>query len=184
MDGLVKLFQRACLPSPPFMKKAHHFIKTAILQLVDSFYPLFKRFMPLQTFRYAACGGGNTVLGFILYTLSYKLIFKDESFDLGFYVIKSHNASLILAFLVNFPVGFFLMKYVVFVDSSIRGHIQLLRYFFVFVSNLFLNYLLLDSLVVRLGVNAILAQVISTVIVIVISYLLQRHFTFKVKAKE
>ena len=75
------------------------------------------------------------------------------------------------------------MKYVVFIESSIRGHVQLMRYFFVFVSNLFLNYLLLEVLVVKMNVNAILAQVISTIFVIVISYMLQRHFTFKVKGK-
>ena len=183
MEVDLKLFHWAYLPSPPVMNKVHHIVKVAILQVVDSFYPLFKRLMPLQTFRYAACGGGNTILGFIIYTLSYKFIFNDATFDVGFYVIKSHNASLILAFLINFPVGFFLMKYVVFIESSIRGHVQLMRYFFVFVSNLFLNYLLLEVLVVKMNVNAILAQVISTIFVIVISYMLQRHFTFKVKGK-
>jgi putative flippase GtrA len=137
--------------------------------------------MPLQTFRYASCGGGNTLLGFIIYTISYKYIFREQVFDLGFYAFKPHIASLILAFLINFPVGFLLMKFVVFVDSNIRGRVQLLRYFFVFVSNLFLNYILLKVLVEYAYVNAILAQVIATAVVITISYLLQRHFTFKVE---
>jgi putative flippase GtrA len=137
--------------------------------------------MSLQTFRYASCGGGNTMLGFLIYSISYKLIFRQQVFDLGFYAFKPHIAALIVSFLVNFPVGFILMKYVVFVDSTIRGRIQLFRYFFVFISNLFLNYILLKIMVEYLYVNAILAQVISTAIVITISYLLQRHFTFKVE---
>ncbi len=140
--------------------------------------------MPLQTFRYAACGGGNTLLGFLIYSVGYKFIFREAVFDMGFYAFKPHIASLILAFLVNFPVGFLLMKYVVFVDSNIRGRVQLFRYFFVFVSNLFLNYILLKVLVEYLYVNAILAQVIATAVVITISYLLQRHFTFKVEQTE
>jgi len=140
--------------------------------------------MPLQTFRYAACGGGNTVLGFLIYTISYKIIFHEAVFDMGFYAFKPHIASLIVSFLINFPVGFILMKYVVFVDSNIKGRIQLFRYFFVFISNLFLNYLMLKILVEYLYVNAILAQVISTAVVITISYLLQRHFTFKVEPPE
>jgi putative flippase GtrA len=135
--------------------------------------------MPLQTFRYAACGGGNTLLGFLIYSVSYKTIFKNDVLDMGFYAIKSHNASLLVAFLINFPVGFLLMKYVVFIDSPMKGRIQLFRYFFVFICNLFLNYFILNLLVVRLHVNAIFAQVISTAIIITISYLLQRHFTFK-----
>ena len=73
------------------------------------------------------------------------------------------------------------MKYVVFIDSNLKGRIQLFRYFFVFVSNLFVNYLLLKLLVEILHVNAIIAQVISTAVVITTSYLLQRHFTFKVE---
>ena len=81
-------------------------------------------------------------------------------------------------------IGFFLMKYVVFHDSNIRGRVQLFRYFFVFVSNLFINYILLKILVEYLNVYAILAQVISTTVVIIISYLLQRHFTFKIEQPE
>jgi putative flippase GtrA len=73
------------------------------------------------------------------------------------------------------------MKYVVFVDSTIRGRVQLFRYFFVFVSNLFINYLLLKIFVENIHLNAILSQVISTVVVVTISYLLQRHFTFKIE---
>ncbi len=137
--------------------------------------------MPLQTFRYASCGGGNTLLGFIIYSVSYKYIFRERVLDLGFYAFKPHIASLILAFLINFPVGFILMKFVVFIDSNIRGRVQLFRYFFVFVSNLFLNYLLLKALVEYLYINAIIAQLIATAVVITTSYLLQKHYSFKVE---
>lgn len=137
--------------------------------------------MPLQTFRYAACGGGNTVLGFLLYSFSYTFLFHKQVVNLGFYAFKPHVAALIFSFLINFPVGFLLMKFVVFIDSNIRGRVQLFRYFFVFISNLFINYVLLRFLVEYLHLNAIIAQVLSTTVVIIISYLLQRHFTFKVE---
>jgi len=164
--------------------KKKYVITNVVTNTVDFFYLPFKRWMPLQTFRYAACGGGNTVLGFLIYTVCYKYIFKAKIFHLGFYAFKPHIASLFVAFLINFPVGFVLMKFVVFVDSNIRGRIQLFRYFFVFVSNLFLNYILLKALVEYLYVNAIVAQVIATAVVVTISYLLQRHFTFKVEQTE
>ncbi len=158
--------------------------KKWLLSFIDFFYPPFSRIMPAQTFRYAACGGANTLLGFLIYTFSYKVLYKERVFDLGFYAFKPHIASLITAFLINFPLGFILMKYLVFVDSNIRGRVQLFRYFFVFASNLVLNYVLLKILVEYLYMNAILAQVISTAVVITVSYLLQRHFTFKIRPAE
>ncbi|MEP6746583.1 MAG: GtrA family protein [Bacteroidota bacterium] len=156
-------------------------VHNQITGIIDFFYQPFKKWLPLQTFRYAACGGGNTVLGFLLYTISFKFIFHEQVFNLGFYSFKPHNAALIFSFLINFPVGFLLMKFVVFIDSTIRGRVQLFRYFFVFASNLVLNYYLLKLLVEYLHMNAIVAQLISTAVVITISYLLQRHFTFKVE---
>jgi putative flippase GtrA len=155
-----------------------------VTNLIDFFYPPFKKWMPLQTFRYAACGGGNTLLGFVIYTVCYQYIFRGKVVNIGLYAFQPHSASLIVSFLINFPVGFFLMKFVVFIDSNIKGRIQLFRYFFVFVSNLVLNYALLKMLVDGMKMNAILAQVIATTLVVTISYLLQRHFTFKVEQTE
>jgi putative flippase GtrA len=158
--------------------------KKWVISFIDFFYPPFSKVMPLQTFRYAACGGANTVLGFLIYSIAWKFIFKEHILHIGGFALTSYVASLILAFLINFPLGFILMKYVVFIDSNIRGHIQFFRYFFVFISNLVLNYFLLKVLVERVYINAILAQLISTAIVIFVSYLLQRHFTFKVEKTE
>lgn len=156
-------------------------VHNQITAFIDFFYQPFKKWLPLQTFRYASCGGANMVLGFLVYTASYKYLFREKVVNFGFYAFKPHIASLFLSFLVSFPLGFLLNKYVVFVDSTIRGRVQLFRYFFVFVSNLFINYLLLKVLVEYIHLNAILSQVIATVVVVTISYLLQRHFTFKVE---
>ncbi len=155
-----------------------------ITAVIDFFYIPFRKVVPLQTFRYAACGGGNTVLGFLLYSLSFKFLFREQVLDMGFYAFKPHMAALIFSFLINFPVGFLLMKYVVFVASNLKGRVQLLRYFFVFLSNLVLNYFLLKVLVEYLHVYAIFAQIMATTVVIVTSYLLQRHFSFKTERTE
>jgi putative flippase GtrA len=155
-----------------------------ITSIVDFFHPPFRKLMPLQTFRYAACGGGNTILGFLLYSVSFKYIFEERVFNLGFFAFKPHIASLIFAFVINFPVGFLLMKYVVFVESNLKGRVQLFRYFFVFISNLVLNYFLLKILVEYLHLYAIFAQIIATSVVIITSYLLQRHFSFKTESTE
>jgi putative flippase GtrA len=137
--------------------------------------------MPEQTFRYAACGGANTVLGLAVYFIFYQYIFKGEVFDFGFFAFKPHIAALLVSFCINFIVGFLLMKYVVFVDSNLRGRIQLLRYFLSFAFNLVINYGLLKLFVEVWEMNALVSQLITTCIVILISYLSQKHFTFKVK---
>ena len=155
-----------------------------ILNIIDFFYPPFKKLMPIQTFRYAACGGGNTVLGLLIYALGYKYLLHEQGLDLQFYAFEGHTAALILSTSVNFPLGFLLNKYVVFSESNLKGRIQLFRYLVFFVFCLFLNYVLLKFLVEALQWPAILSQIFTTAVVIVVSYLTQKHFTFRVERKD
>ena len=140
--------------------------------------------MPLQTFRYAVCGGANALLGLVLYFVFFKIVLKEKDLDLGFYAFKSHIAALFLSFCINFPFGFFLMKYVVFNNSNVKGKIQLVRYFALYLFTLLLNYLLLKIFVERFYIYPVVAQVLTAAIVITISYLTQRNFTFKIKDAE
>jgi len=135
--------------------------------------------MPLQTFRYAVSGAGNTFLGLLSYYVTYKFILQGQDFHFGFYALKSHVAALAVSFVVSFLVGFFLMKYVVFDDSRIRGRVQLFRYLLVCVFNLTINFVLLKILVEVWGVYPVFAQIGTTVVVVLVSYLAQRHFSFK-----
>jgi putative flippase GtrA len=155
--------------------------KDKIIALIDFFYPLFRRLMPLQTFRYAACGGGNTILAIIVFNLSNTLLFEGDNVDLGFVVLKSYNAALFVSFCVSFTVGFLLMKYVVFTASNIKGRVQLFRYLVSYLVNLALSYFLMKILVEYASINATVAQLITTVVVIALGYLTQKHFSFGTK---
>lgn len=155
--------------------------KDKIIAFIDFFYPPFRKLMPEQTFRYAVCGGANTVLGLVIYFISYQYIFEKENFDFGFFAFKPHIAALFVSFCINFVVGFALMKFVVFVDSNLKGRIQLFRYFVAFAFNLVLNYLLLKLFVELMYMNALISQLITTCIVVAVSYLSQKHFSFKTK---
>jgi putative flippase GtrA len=135
--------------------------------------------MNLQTFRYAASGGANTLLGLVIYYISFKYIFAEKVFDFGFYAFESHIAALVASFCITFPVGFFMSKYVVFGDSKMKGRIQLFRYFMVCLFNLGLNYILLKVLVEKIYIYPVLAQVITIALVVVFSYVAQRNFSFK-----
>ncbi len=135
--------------------------------------------MPLQTFRYAACGGGNTLMGLTLYTVIHEYTLKGRNLDLGFLVLSPHIAALLISCTATFIVGFFLMKYVVFTNSNLRGRIQLFRYFLSFFTNLVINYFLLKCFVDLWHWDAIASQVLTTIVVIAVSYLSQKHFTFR-----
>lgn len=137
--------------------------------------------MGLQTFRYAAAGGINTILGLIVYYIGFRFILHQENLELGFYTLTPHSAALFMSFCISFPFGFFLMKFVVFGNSTVRGKTQLVRYFISYILSLFINYVLLKFQVEVLHIYAIFAQLISTAVVISISYFVQRHYSFKIK---
>ena len=166
------------------MKRHIYNARDFILPVIDFFYPPFRKVMNLQTFRYAASGGANTLLGFLIYFISYRYILEEKQFHFGFYAFKSHTAALFISFLVTFPIGFFMAKYVVFNDSQMKGRVQLFRYFMICIFNLALNYILLKILVERAHIYPVFAQILTTSIVILFSYLAQRHFSFKAEGTE
>lgn len=166
------------------MRKHIHSARDRVLPLIDFFYPPFKKFMGLQTFRYSASGGINTALGFIIFYIGFKFIFKEQPVDLSFYVFKSHSAALLLSFCICFPFGFFLMKYIVFTDSKMKGKVQLFRYFMLYAFNLGLNYILLRLFVESLKIYPTFAQIITTFIIVLFSYVVQRNFTFRIRNTE
>ena len=150
-----------------------------IVQLLDWLYPFFKRLMPKQTFMYAACGGGNTLLGLFSFFISYNFIFKKQLVHLPFITFSPHIAAMIVSFLVTFPLGFYLARYVVFSTSTLRGRHQLVRYFGTAIGSVILNYINLKILVEIFHFYPTISQIINTIIVIAFSYLMQKHFAFK-----
>jgi putative flippase GtrA len=135
--------------------------------------------MPLQTFRYAACGGGNMLLGLSIYYILFNYVFIHGYATLGKFAFESYNVSLFFSSTTSFIVGFLLNKYVVFTTSYLKGRIQLFRYFLSFSSNLILNYFLLKLFVKVLHLDEFLAQVISTCICVSLAFATQKYFTFK-----
>src|SRR5688500_5730503 len=99
------------------MLAVHYKIRSGILSLIDFFYPLFKRFMTLQTYRYAACGGGNTALTIFIFFIAHNFILQKKVLHLGPVAISSHVAAFLIAFCVTFPIGFYLSMFVVFQGS-------------------------------------------------------------------
>lgn len=165
------------------MKELHYTIRRNILNIIDLFYPLFKKVMTLQMYRYAACGGGNTVLNIFLYFITYNFVLQKQILHLGIVAISPHIAAFLIAFFLTFPIGFYLSMYVVFQGSILKRRVQLLRYFMVAIGCIILNYIFLKIFVEILGFYPTPSMIATTGIVITFSYLSQRYFSFRV-AKE
>src|SRR4051812_18701153 len=133
------------------MVKLHFWMRKTILQVVDFFYPPFKKIMPLQTFRYAACGGANMALNILVYFIAFHYILHEQILHTPFIAISGHIAAYIISFCVTFPIGFYLSLFVVFPESYLRKRIQLLRYFIVVIVCILLNYMFLKLFVDVLG---------------------------------
>lgn len=164
------------------MRQIHNSVRKTIFSALDIFYPVFRRFMPIQTYHYAACGGSNTLFNIFLYHMFYNFVLHKEVLHVGVLAFKPHVAAFIMAFFITFPIGFYLSMYVVFQGSYLRRRIQLIRYFMVAMACVGLNYFLLKFFIETLGwyEHPTLALMATAVIVVTFSYVSQRFFSFRV----
>jgi putative flippase GtrA len=150
-----------------------------VTSIIDFFYPPFRKFIPIQTFRYIACGGGNTLLDIVIFFISYNFILNKQVVDLGFFAVSPHIMAFIIAFVVSFPTGFFLMRNVVFHDSTLHGRVQLFRYFLLVAVCILMNYIFIKLFVEHFNIYPTIAKILTTFIVVSFSYISQKKFTFK-----
>jgi putative flippase GtrA len=155
-------------------------MKDRVITIIDFFYiPPVRRLMPLQTFRYAACGGANTVLDIFIYFLAYNFILEKQIIFTPAGPVSPHVAAFLIAFAVSFPTGYLLNRYIVFPGSVLRGRIQLLRYFMLVTVCILLNYIFIKLFVEQFHIYPTVSKILTTVIVVSFSYLTQKKFTFK-----
>jgi putative flippase GtrA len=156
-------------------------VKNLINAVIDFFYPYFRRFMPLQTFRYAACGGGNTVLDILLYAISYNFIFKNKFIHVPVIGIQMspYIAAFLTSFTITFPLGFFMSRAIVFPGSTLRGRVQLFRYSLLVISCIALNYIFIKLFVEQCHLFPTVSKILTTLIVVAFSFITQKKFTFK-----
>ena len=161
-----------------------------ITKIIDFFYRPFSRWFSPQLFRYAACGGGNMVLDWVLYFLIYNFVIGHqllyitlpfrEGLGVGF-CITPHIATLCIVFPITLLTGFWLNKYVTFTQSNLRGSKQLMRYIAIVALNLAVNYFGLKLCVECFGWYPTPSKMFITLITIAISYFGQKYYSFRVK---
>ena len=162
-------------------------IAQIITKIIDFVYSPFQKYVPKELFRYAACGGGNMVLDWVLYFLTYNFIIGHELVSIQFsvfsfqytQVLTPHIASLCIVFPITLLTGFWLNKFVTFTQSSLHTARQLARYIMIVAVNLAVNYFGLKILVETVGWYPTPSKICITLFTVLISFLGQKYFTFR-----
>jgi putative flippase GtrA len=161
-------------------------MRSIIIHILDFFYPIVRRFIPKETYYYAACGVGNLVLSWFLFFFFYQIVFHKEVshfyvswFGYKHIALSAYTLSSACCFCISFSIGFLLMKYVVFTESELKGFVQLFRYGLSSLASSILSWLFLKFLIETLNVFPSIANVLASCIVVIFSYIMQRKFTFK-----
>ena len=144
--------------------------------------------MSKQLFRYAACGGGNMVLDWVLYFLIYNFVIGHDLVNIQFTIsnlqfaqaITPHIATLCIVFPITLLTGFWLQKYVTFTASQLNGWRQLGRYILIVALNLAINYFGLKLCVEVFGWYPTPSKMVITIVTVIISYLGQKYYTFRI----
>ena len=178
-----------CCIFVPANKINMHRLAQIITNIIDFFYRPFAKWMPQQLFCYAACGGGNMVLDWVLYFLIYNFVIGHELINLQFtfynlqfaQAITPHIATLCIVFPITLLTGFWLQKYVTFTQSNLHGARQLIRYITIVAINLAINYFGLKLCVEVWGWYPTPSKMCITLVTVAVSYLGQKYYTFATK---
>jgi len=98
---------------------------------------------------------------------------------MGTFAFKSYVVAFIISFCLTFPVGFYLSRYVVWQQTETKKRIQFFRYFLIVAACVGLNYILLNVFIQEFHWWPFVSKLVTTVIVVVFSYLTQRNFSFR-----
>lgn len=165
-------------------------IAQIITQIIDFFYQPVQKWLPRELFRYAACGGANMVLDWVLYFVMYNFVIGHELVYITLpsimggvkdrlICITPHIATLCIVFPITLLTGFWLNKYVTFTQSTLRGSRQLLRYILIVAVNLLVNYVGLKFLVETCYWYPTPSKIFITLITIVVSFIGQKYYSFR-----
>jgi putative flippase GtrA len=160
-------------------------IPQLIHRLLKLFYPLVKKIMPYQVYAYLAVGAANTIFNIILFAVCYWLLKSSQWSVAGVTVnMLSVEIATVISFAASVVTGFWLSKNFAFTNSGSgkkETQKQFGKYFLVSLQGQFADYLITKGLIVFLVMDGTVAYILSTIIMLILNYFLQKHFTFRRK---
>ena len=155
-------------------------MKNLINRILELLYPPFKRLMNFSVFAYLSLGAVNTVLNIALFALFYQIILIKSEYLIFDRPIESYTISLVYAFLLTIPSGYWLAKHFAFkTENSASTASSFIKYSMVVTQGLISDFLLMKLMIEVMDIHPTIAKVNSTVIVLTANYILQKYFTFK-----
>ena len=148
---------------------------------LDIFYPLVSKLMDKTTYYYAVAGSTNLVLGWLMFAVLDLYVFQNKIITLPLFDHPVHSYTVVagICAVFSFLFGFTMMRYVVFTESQLKGRVQFFRYGLSALISATVNWILIKLMVDTFAWNATLCNVFASVVVVTISYFLQRKFSFK-----
>ena len=164
-------------------------VKNIINYFLKLFYPLFKKVMPYQVYAYLAVGAANTLFNIGMFTAFYLLISHSSGFLIFSFNCKNLAVEFatIISFLLSVFSGFWLSKTFAFTEASNEKREktkQFGKYFLVSLQGQFSDYLITKGLIIFLLIDPTTAYLISTLIMLILNYFLQKYYTFSIRNKE
>lgn len=163
---------------------------SVLTRFVDRFHVGILRHIPLQTFRYLACGGLNFGVYIAVYAVSYNFVFAKRVVDLGVWgtaghiALSPHIAALGIALPLNVLAGFWLQRNISFRLSPLRRGVQFSRYVATTIVLLVVTYCLTKLFVDGMGIFPTVAQAMIYTLTAVFGFAAQKHFTFRGARKD
>ena len=114
----------------------------------------------------------------VLYFIFFHFVLGKQEIDLFFIVLSPHIASLFFVFPITFVTGFLLNKFITFQDSDLSGKTQFIRYLLVAIGAIVLSYICMKILVDSMCFYPTISRLLTMVISVIYSYLLQSRFRF------
>lgn len=154
-------------------------LKQFINQILEFFYPFMRKWMPFQVFSYLSVGAANTIFNIGLFVLSFYFLTLNE--NIFIYKVALELAT-IFSFIVTVISGFWLSKTFAFKEASnekMEKRKQFGKYVLVSLQGQSSDYLITKGLVLFLLFHPSIAYCISTIIMLIINYFLQKQFTFR-----
>lgn len=161
------------------MRTIGKYLLRAVVAFIDFFYPPFGKWLSLELYHYLACGCLNAAQDWVVYSFFYNIVLQRRVVDLGFFAFEPHTAALMLVTPITFFVGFSFSKYITFRGSKIETWQQLLRYGLILLVNFAVSWACIKLLVEHFGLYPTPSKMVTTVVTTVISFTLQKYYSFR-----